>query len=402
MEGQTVIKGQKELRKGYTTGSCAAAAAKASARMLFEGREIREVSLQVPAGVTLVLEVEEILRRQHGVSCAVRKDAGDDPDITHGILIFAGVEKVEADTSDQEEVRILLEGGPGVGQVTRRGLDQPPGAWAINRVPRQMITDAVKEEAGRAGFHGTLKVTISVPEGEALAKKTFNPRLGITGGISILGTTGIVEPMSEQALTETILLEMKVQKQEGIRTLCIVPGNYGSDFLQEELGMDLEDGIKCSNYVGEALDMATVLGFPRVLLVGHIGKFAKLSVGIMNTHSRMADARAEVFLSALAHLAAGKRKENPERAGELIGLVPEIEESVTTDEMFAVLERAGVREEVMERIVERAAWHLEQRTRGKIQTEIIMFSKEYGILGMTKGAMDLLDQMKRERKGRKR
>ena len=167
-----------------------------------------------------------------------------------------------------------------------------------------MITEAVRQAAGEAGFCGTLKVTISAPEGEALAQKTFNPRLGIVA-VFPSWNNGDCRTMSEQALTETILLEMKVQKQEGIQTLCLVPGNYGSDFLKDELSFSPDRAVKCSNYVGEALDMAVVLGFPRVLLVGHIGKFVKLAAGVMNTHSRMADARAEVFLAALSHYAAG-------------------------------------------------------------------------------------------------
>lgn len=264
-----------------------------------------------------------------------------------------------------------------------------------------MITEALQQAAGEAGFCGTLRVTISAPEGKTLAKKTFNPRLGIVGGLSILGTTGIVEPMSEQALTETILLEMKVQKQEGIQTLCLVPGNYGSDFLKDGLSFSPDRAVKCSNYVGEALDMAVVLGFPRVLLVGHIGKFAKLAAGVMNTHSRIADARAEVFLAALSHLAAGALKEDPGRMEKLIGLVPEIEESVTTDEMLAVLTRAGIREDVMSRIMECISWHINQRTRGEVQVELLTFSKEWGILGKTEGAMALLEQIKEERKGQK-
>ena len=407
MEKQTVIKGQKELKRGYTTGTCAAAAAKAAAIMLFSGEEIREVRITVPAGETLLLEVEEIVRHSDVVSCAVRKDAGDDPDITHGMLVFAEVKKVsavrqETDADPEADpVRIVLEGGEGIGRVTKPGLEQPVGAPAINKVPRKMITEALRQAAGEAGFCGTLRVTISAPEGKTLAKKTFNPRLGIVGGLSILGTTGIVEPMSEQALTETILLEMKVQKQEGIQTLCLVPGNYGSDFLKDELSFSPDRAVKCSNYVGEALDMAVVLGFPRVLLVGHIGKFAKLAAGVMNTHSRIADARAEVFLAALSHLAAGALKEDPGRMEKLIGLVPEIEESVTTDEMLAVLTRAGIREDVMSRIMERISWHINQRTRGEVQVELLTFSKEWGILGKTEGAMALLEQIKEERKGQK-
>lgn len=407
MEKQTVIKGQKELKRGYTTGTCAAAAAKAAAIMLFSGEKVREVRLTVPAGETLFLEVEETVRHFDAVSCAVRKDAGDDPDITHGMLVFAEVKKEPTQRKERpseveaDSIQIVLEGGEGIGRVTKPGLEQPVGAPAINKVPRSMIMEAVRQAAEEAGFCGTLKVTISAPEGKALAPKTFNPRLGIVGGLSILGTTGIVEPMSEKALTETILLEMKVQKKEGIQTLCLVPGNYGSDFLKDELGFSSDWAVKCSNYVGEALDMSVVLGFPRVLLVGHIGKFAKLAGGIMNTHSRMADGRAEVFLAALSHLMSKTLEEDPGRAGEMIRLVPKIEESVTTDEMLAVLTRAGIREDVMFRIMERISWHLNQRTRGEVQVELLTFSKEWGILGKTKGAMDLLRQIKEERKGQK-
>lgn len=407
MEKQTVIKGQKELKRGYTTGTCAAAAAKAAAIMLFSGEKVREVRLTVPAGETLFLEVEETVRHFDAVSCAVRKDAGDDPDITHGMLVFAEVKKEPTQRKERpseveaDSIQIVLEGGEGIGRVTKPGLEQPVGAPAINKVPRSMIMEAVRQAAEEAGFCGTLKVTISAPEGKALAPKTFNPRLGIVGGLSILGTTGIVEPMSEKALTETILLEMKVQKKEGIQTLCLVPGNYGSDFLKDELGFSSDWAVKCSNYVGEALDMSVVLGFPRVLLVGHIGKFAKLAGGIMNTHSRMADGRAEVFLAALSHLMPKTLEEDPGRAGEMIRLVPKIEESVTTDEMLAVLTRAGIREDVMFQIMERISWHLNQRTRGEVQVELLTFSKEWGILGKTKGAMDLLRQIKEERKGQK-
>lgn len=399
MEGNTVIKGQKMLKRGYTTGTCAAAAAKAASAMLFLKEDIREVSLTVPAGVTLFLEVENIVRRKKSVSCAVRKDAGDDPDITDGMLVFAEVRVVEESLNKDQNVTVLIRGGQGVGRVTKKGLEQPVGSAAINRVPRQMITEAVGEIARRHGFQGILEVTVFLPEGEVLAKKTFNPRLGIVGGLSILGTTGIVEPMSEKALTETILLEMKVKRQEDVRTLILVPGNYGSDFLEETLGISTEQAVKCSNYIGEALDMAVALGFQKVLLVGHIGKFVKLAAGIMNTHSHMADARGEIFLAAISHLASKELKDHPQRSERFLRLVPELEESVTTDEMLSICERGGIRKEVMGRIMERISWQLSQRTKEELGTELITFSKEWGILGMTDHAMELVREIERERKG---
>lgn len=398
MEEQTVVKGQKVLRKGYTTGTCAAAAAKAAAEVMFSGEEIREVKITVPSGDTLFLEVEEMIRKENSVSCAVRKDAGDDPDITNGILVFVEIRKTEDFSPSGQKVTVRIEGGEGVGRVTKRGLEQPVGAPAINRVPRHMIREEVEKTAKKYGVSGTILATVSLPEGRKLARKTFNPRLGIKGGLSILGTTGIVEPMSEKALTETILLEMKVQKQDGVQILCLVPGNYGSDFLEEKLGISSGRSVKCSNYVGEALDMAVVLGFPKVLLIGHIGKFVKLAAGIMNTHSKVADARAEIFIAALGKVAADLAEKDLKKAGELLSLVPEIEDSVTTDEMLAVLEKSGIREKVMEHIIKRISWHLGQRTRGELQAELLTFSKEHGILGMTEGAKDLIREIQKERK----
>lgn len=417
MENGLVRKGQKKLRKGYTTGTCAAAAAKAAAYMLLSGEEIREVKLLVPAGMELLLETEELFRTPDAVSCAVRKDAGDDPDITHGMLVFAKVERLsekgtlpEQETGKKDgqakEAKILLDGGEGVGRVTRPGLEQPVGAAAINKTPRRMIREAVLKEAKQAGFTGTLKVTVSIPDGKKLAAQTFNPRLGIEGGLSVLGTTGIVEPMSEKALTETIYLEMNMKKEQGRKHLCIVPGNYGSDFLEEELDLDAEEAVKCSNYIGDTLDMAVLLGFEGILLAGHIGKFVKLAAGVMNTHSRMADARAEVFAAHLAQEAAelsGKADcENLEKERlRLLALTPRVMESITTDEALSILDEAGVKEAVMGRIMERIYYHVKERVKGRLSVEAVTFSREWGILGKTEGADGLLAKIRKEQeKGR--
>ena len=190
-----IIRDGKKLRLGYTTGSCAAAAAKAAAWMLLSGSKKESIRLLTPKGMELTLAVEDICLSPDCVRCAIRKDSGDDPDITRDTLIYAEVRKTET-------VGIVIDGGQGVGRVTKPGLDQPVGAAAINSVPRLMIREAVEEVCGLFGYTGGMYVVISAPDGETLAKKTFNPRLGIEGGISILGTTGIVEPMSEQALVE--------------------------------------------------------------------------------------------------------------------------------------------------------------------------------------------------------
>lgn len=366
---------QKKMRTGYTTGSCAAAAAKAAVCMLLSGEVIQQVRLMTPKGVELDLEVEQIQRRQHGVRCAVRKDSGDDPDVTNGIYVYAEVRK-------EPEPGIYLDGGEGIGRITKKGLEQPVGAAAINRVPRQMIREAVKEECVRARYDGGLSVMISIPEGRKIAERTFNPRLGIEGGISVLGTSGIVEPMSEKALTDTIFLELKMLKENGIDRCCVVPGNYGRDFLAEQLGVDTDQAVKCSNYIGETIDAAVNLEMRSLLLIGHIGKLIKVAVGVMNTHSRQADCRMEV----LAAYAAAE--------GASAECVQAILSCITTTEALKLLKEKGILSGVMERVMERIEFHLCHRAGGSLQVEAIVFSTEDGILGKTKRAEALLKEIR--------
>ena len=366
---------QKKMRTGYTTGSCAAAAAKAAVCMLLSGEVLQQVRLMTPKGVELDLEVEQIQRRQHGVRCAVRKDSGDDPDVTNGIYVYAEVRK-------EPEPGIYLDGGEGIGRITKKGLEQPVGAAAINRVPRQMILEAVKEQSIRYGYQGGLSVIISAPEGKKLAAKTFNPRLGIENGISILGTSGIVEPMSEKALTDTIFLEMKMLKENGIDRCCVVPGNYGRDFLAEQLGVDTDQAVKCSNYIGETIDAAVNLEMRSLLLIGHIGKLIKVAAGVMNTHSRQADCRMEV----LAAYAAAE--------GASAECVQAILSCITTTEALELLKEKGILSGVMERVMERIDFHLRHRAGGSLQVEAIVFSTEDGILGKTKRAEALLKEIR--------
>ena len=361
----------KDLRFGYTTGSCAAAASKAAARMLLEGSREESVELMTPKGILLNLPVEEITAGEGFVSCAVRKDSGDDPDITNGILIFSKVEF-------SKTPGITLEGGFGVGRVTKPGLECPVGAPAINRVPREMITAAVRAMQEESGNFAGLKVTISIPEGERLAKRTFNPRLGIVGGLSVLGTSGIVEPMSEAALVDTIRVEMKQLAASGRKMAVITPGNYGEDFMKEALHADLSGAVKCSNFVGETLDMAGEFGFQKVLLIGHIGKFVKLAAGIMNTHSRYADGRMEVMGVHAALCGAGRE------------LVAKLMDCVTTDDALDVLEEAGLLKDTLSSILQKIDFHLKARSHGDYQVEAVIFSNKRGLLGMTAGAEGML------------
>ena len=378
-----VWKNQTKLRTGYTTGSCAAAAAKAAAHMLVSGEVVGEVSLVTPAGIRLYLEVEDIVKENNYVSCAIRKDSGDDPDVTNGILVYARVTFAQ---DDVVKSKVILEAGEGIGRVTQKGLEQSIGDPAINLVPRRMIREAVEEELHKAGIDCGVRVMIWVPDGAEIAKKTFNPKLGIEGGISILGTTGIVEPMSEKALTDTIFVEMKVRRENGMDYCYVVPGNYGSDFLHDTLGYQEDAAVKCSNYVGEVIDDAVRLQMKGILLVGHIGKFIKLAAGIMNTHSRQADGRMEI-LAAHAAMAGGSRE-----------LIRQLMECITTTAALELLEKEGILKEVMSTVMIKIEEHLKHRAGDGLEIGAVMFSKEMGILGKTSDADRLAQKIQSRKK----
>ena len=378
-----VWKNQTKLRTGYTTGSCAAAAAKAATHMLVSGEVVGEVSLVTPAGIRLYLEVEDIVKENNYVSCAIRKDSGDDPDVTNGILVYARVTFAQ---DDVVKSKVILEAGEGIGRVTQKGLEQSIGDPAINLVPRRMIREAVEEELQKAGIDRGVRVMIWVPDGAEIAKKTFNPKLGIEGGISILGTTGIVEPMSEKALTDTIFVEMKVRRENGMDYCYVVPGNYGSDFLHDTLGYQEDAAVKCSNYVGEVIDDAVRLQMKGILLVGHIGKFIKLAAGIMNTHSRQADGRMEI-LAAHAAMAGGSRE-----------LIRQLMECITTTAALELLEKEGILKEVMSTVMIKIEEHLKHRAGDGLEIGAVMFSKEMGILGKTSDADRLAQKIQRRKK----
>ena len=373
---QYIEKDGKRLRLGYTTGSCAAAAAKAAAWMLLTGRRKETITLDTPKGIRLELAVREITMRADSVSCAIEKDSGDDPDVTKGTLIFASVRRTD-------EPGVHIDGGEGVGRVTKRGLDQPVGNAAINSVPRQMIRENVEEVMALTDSSGGLDVVISAPEGEALAKKTFNPRLGIVGGISILGTTGIVEPMSEAALVETIRVELRQRRAMGKEYALLTPGNYGSDFIRQNLDVDLNTAVQVSNFLGDALDICRALGFRGALLVGHVGKLVKTAGGMMNTHSKYGDCRMEILA---AHAGA---------AGADAARIREMLDCAACDDAVRILRECGRDAPALARVTERALFHLSHRADG-MEVGLLMFSKEYGVLGQSENAPALLKKIMEE------
>lgn len=375
LEDTYVIKYNKKLRCGYTTGSCAAGAAKAAAQMLLSGEKTAEVFLHTPKGIRLNLQIEDVSVREEEIACAVRKDGGDDPDVTNGILVYASVRLIP-----EKEIRI--EGGRGVGRVTKRGLQQRIGEAAINPVPRKMIAEALWEAAGQHGYKGGFSVEIFVPEGEKIAQKTFNPKLGIAGGISILGTSGIVIPMSEKALIASIRVEMEMLKAEGYEYLVITPGNYGESFAKEQMPAVMGASMKCSNYIGETMNIAEELGIKGILFVSHIGKFIKVAGGIMNTHSREADCRAEL-MAAFALRAGADRK-----------TASAILDTITTDEALEIMEQAGIMKDAMQQAVQRIQYYLQNRVQGRLETEIILFSNTFGHLAQTDQADVMLEKIK--------
>jgi cobalt-precorrin-5B (C1)-methyltransferase len=367
-----VIKNGRKLRTGYTTGSCAAAAVKAGAMMLLGGGAIDRVRVTLPSEDEIILEVGDVVRTKDGIECSVVKDGGDDPDATHGLRIGARVRIAPKD--------VLIRGGEGVGRVTRPGLACTVGEAAINPMPRKMMVRALEEISTLYNYRGGFDVEIFVPGGTEAAEKTFNSRLGIVGGISILGTTGIVEPMSEAAIVETIRLEIHSREESDI--LFAAPGNYGIEFARSRFGLDIGKAVKCSNFIGEMLDFAVYYGFKKLLLIGHIGKLVKLAAGVMNTHSKTADCRNEIFAAHAALCGAD---------GAVIRAIMDAE---ATGSIHAILTENGIGNAVYESILARILFHLRYRTGNALQCELVVFSNESGILMQTEHAEEYIRMVK--------
>lgn len=360
----------KRLRCGYTTGSCAAAAAKAAALYLLTGTETPTVTITLPNGETAEFSWTFPERTKEAVTAAVIKDSGDDPDVTDKLEVRATVSRADAG--------FFVDGGEGVGRVTRPGLDQAVGEAAINTVPREMIKAALAEAAAQCCYRRGLSAIISVPRGREIAERTFNPRLGVEGGLSILGTSGIVEPMSRAALLDTIRTELRVRAAEGKTDVIVTPGNYGEEFLRERLKLDLTDCVKCSNFIGDTIDLAVEYGYRRLLLVGHIGKLVKLGSGIMDTHSRNADGRLETLASCA--LLAGA---DGDQARAVLSCN-------TTEDAVERLRNEGLLIGTMDRLLGKIEDAVDRRAEGKLHFGVIIFSRQSALTEMTKRAKELL------------
>ena len=374
-----VRSGQKLLRCGYTTGTCAALAAAGAARLLLTGTTPETVALRTPKGI--VVEVAPLFCRKtaDGAECAIEKDGGDDVDVTTGLPVIAQVALLP-DASG-----VVISGGKGVGRVTKPGLDQPVGEAAINHVPREMITEALHREAENAAYQGGFSVTISIEGGEEVAKRTFNPHIGVEGGLSVLGTSGIVEPMSQQAILDTIQLEMnQASLRAGTpRRLILAPGNYGLDHLHETYPkFAAVPVVKTSNFIGDTLDMAASAKFEEVLLVGHVGKLVKLAGGIMNTHSHTADCRTELFCTHAALCGASRE------------VCTALMDAATTDACLDILDAAELRAPVLENLLRAIQLHLDRRAAGTFRVGAILFSNQHGPLGQTETATQILNEWK--------
>lgn len=366
-----IVKDGKKMRYGYTTGSCAAAASKAAAYMAINNKFINTIDIETPKGWNLTLDVIDpvIEEEEHAAFCYIKKDAGDDPDITNGILIGAKVEII--DTPE-----IIINGGEGVGEVTKPGLYVPVGEPAINPVPRKMIkTEIAKVLPVDKGAI----ITITVPEGEVIARKTFNPKLGIIGGISILGTSGIVEPMSDEAFKESLAIELRMAVNNGIDKAVLVPGNYGEENAIKLFSIDKSNILKTSNFIGFMLDKCIEEKIEKVLLIGHIGKLVKLAGGIFNTHSRVADGRLEIIAANLALQGA---------TGEVL---EKIFECVTTEAAVDIIEEYNY-DEIFKVLCQKAEERCSAYTYDELEVGVIMFSMAKGLLAIGDKAKDILEE----------
>lgn len=405
MEEFVYIDGKK-YRRGYTTGSCATAVSKAAVYMLLTNEKIDTVNIDTPKGIYLSIPVvsSDIKKNEDTGEiysiCSVQKDGGDDIDATNGIEIFAKATWVYEDEIDKSEKNFSFEGdgfcvfsGEGVGIITKKGLSVEPGRPAINPVPQKMIAKEVESVLKASGENvlndknsldnrkKVIKITIFIPKGEEVANKTFNPRLGIVGGISIIGTSGIVEPMSDDGWKKSLSIELNMKKELGMDKIILVPGNHGESFISDRIGEN-SSVVRTSNFLGYMLMEAKRMGFKKILLAGHIGKFIKLSAGIFNTHSKVADARNEILIANLALMGASTE------------LVRKIDSCLTTEEATDIVYENGFGE-VFDIICEKCKKRAEMHVDNEIEIEVFIFKMDKTVLGKSKNAEEMLDSFRK-------
>jgi len=364
----------KAYRKGYTTGSCATAAAKVAALMILRQQIIHQISIVTPSGVTLHLNVEEPLIHGNQATAAIRKDGGDDVDVTHGMLIYAQVKL-------RDDAHITITGGTGIGKVTQKGIGLPIGHSAINKTPLQTIEAAVREILGP---ERGADVVIFAPEGEERALRTYNSRLGIMGGISILGTTGIVTPMSEESWKRTLAIELEQKRENGLDKIIFVPGNHGERFVREQLQVDTQLVVTMSNFVGYMLQEAERLAFRHVVMVGHLGKLIKVAAGIFHTHSHIADGRMETLVTHLA------------LAGAPNELLQQVYHCLTTEAAMELIAQAGY-ESVYDAIATKIVERVQQMLRYSPQPftcDVILFSLDNQPLGSNRPVAAIAEDLR--------
>lgn len=354
MKDLYIVKEGKKLRCGYTTGSCSAAASKACVIMLHNGMIIDSVSIDTPAGIILDLKVVNPTIGDGWASCCIIKDGGDDPDVTDGMEIYAKVSK-------RNDSEIFIDGGEGIGRITRRSLFGNIGEAAINPTPREMIKHEIRKISDM-GFD----VVIYAPKGTEIGKMTFNENIGIEGGISIIGTSGIVEPMSNEALLKTIYVEADAIYDEGYRKIILFPGEYGEKMV-ESMGL-IGRKVKISNFIGDSILYCYNKGFKKITLVGHIGKLSKLSIGAFNTHSKVCDVRMEAFIYYLALAKAP------------VEVLERIKNCITTEEALDVVFESG-----MDSIIQDMKLGCIDRVRRYIKNDnfdivLYMYSMKHGVI----------------------
>ena len=357
----------KILRSGYTTGACAAAGVKAALILMTSRQIVKSVDIAALDGTILTIPIKSIDDTDtDSIRVEVVKDSGDDPDITNGTSIFTTIKLIEGD-------EIIFKAGEGVGTVTKSGLSVPIGEPAINPKPRELIGNVIKEFFSEPIG---IEITISIPAGVELAKKTLNPVLGVEGGLSVIGTTGVLRPMSEEAFKKSLVPQIDVALATGFDSLIFVPGKIG-EVAALKLGLPKEIIVETSNFIGYMLEAAAEREVRNILLLGHIGKLAKVAAGVFYTHNRIADGRMETIAAYAAAEGLGYKA------------VKQILNSNTTEEAVRIINENGF-ERVYNKIAKRASTRAYRYIFGKVYIGTILIDRENDILGMDKFAEEIL------------